>query len=124
MKISVGILVVAAGVVAASSAHAEGVYDPNMVNCDESKYECEKRDEMVAEDLVKRPFSTAKDLQKIYRVKAKPAPTLAAVLVVDTQKTVPVTRPMSENRVVLVRDLPVADQVKWAYRTKQTDSGE
>ena len=122
MKISVGILVVAAGVVAASSAHADGAYDSRMVNCNETTHYCKERDEMVAEDLVKRPFSTNKDLQKIYRVKAKPAPTLGAVLVVDTQQEV--TRPSSVNQTVLVRDLPVADQVKWAYRTKQTDSGE
>ena len=120
MKISVGILVVAAGVVAASSAHADGAYDSRMVNCDETKYECEKRDEMVAEDLVKRPFSTNKDLQKIYRVKAKP--NVGSVLVVDTQQEV--TRPSSVNQTVVVRNLPVADQVKWAYRTKQSDSGE
>ena len=122
MKISVGILVVAAGVVAASSAHAAGRYDSRMVNCNDTTHFCDARDEMVAEDLVKRPFSTDKDLQKIYRVKARPTPTGGAVLVVDTQREV--SRPSSVNQTVVVRDLPVADQVKWAYRTKQADSGE
>jgi len=121
MKVKFGIIVAAVGVFAAS-AHAEGLFDKNMVVCNDLTHKCDDRSNLVTEDYVKRPFSAAKDYQKIYSVPGKSAPP-PNVLVVDTQKvdTVMVSRAETENVIVLVREV---DGVKWAYRTRGSSAGE
>jgi hypothetical protein len=113
MNRSLVMLLVGAASVAASFAHADAVYDKNMVNCNDRTHECSKRSDLVAEDEVKRPFSTRRDLQKIWRVPALPVPR-EPVLVAETFSEV--SRPVPVTQIVIVQP---QDGVKWAYAVRK-----
>jgi hypothetical protein len=119
MNRSLVILLAGAASVTAAFANPDAAYDKNMVNCNDRTHECSRRTDLVAEDEVKRPFVTRRDMQKIWRVPAivvvpPPPPPREPVLVVDTYSQV--SRPVPVAQTVLVQP---QDGVKWAYTVRK-----